>query len=117
MSFFNKGFQALGGASAPSFFNKVAGGARSLFNKAPQALRSFSSGLGQASGARQRGEHQQPSVERPANFGFGEADWRWWRIGNRSWRGGQRRAGVVASQPCLQSKQPRYGGQRRFVGD
>jgi len=51
MSFFNKGFQALGGASAPSFFNKVAGGARSLFNKAPQALRSFSSGLGQASRA------------------------------------------------------------------
>ena len=47
MSIFNKGLRAF--SSAPSFFNKSAGFARSIFNKAPSALRGISGGLGQAS--------------------------------------------------------------------
>ena len=49
MSFFNKGFRAF--SSVPSLFNKVSGGARSIFNKAPQALGALSGGLGRASRA------------------------------------------------------------------
>ena len=49
MSFFNKGFRAF--SSVPSLFNKVSGGARSIFNKAPQAFGALSGGLGRASRA------------------------------------------------------------------
>ena len=47
MSFFNKGLRAF--SSAPSLFNKVGGGLRGIFNKAPMVARQVSSGLGQAS--------------------------------------------------------------------
>jgi hypothetical protein len=49
MSFFNKGFRAF--SSAPTLFNKISGGARGIFSKAPMVARQISGGLGQASRA------------------------------------------------------------------
>jgi hypothetical protein len=73
MSLFNKGLMRF---RPSSLFNKAAGVGRSLFNKAPAALRSFSAGLGQAGNllGQASSAASQPEVRALANkVGLGGA--------------------------------------------